>query len=133
MGSRHTKFDCWNRGKKGIIITMGDERLNPYLPKNALQRVTGDTIQSDIETRSLYEEASQKFDIYHLNVVHRRYIDSGIEGSFTEYLDNDHYRTVTLNNIADAIIDIIVNSAKDNAVIQTQEIIQTDDSGAIVW
>lgn len=32
FGSRHTKLDCLNRGKKGIIITMGDEQLNPYLP-----------------------------------------------------------------------------------------------------
>ena len=31
MGSRHTKLDCWKRNKKGIIITMGDERLNPVL------------------------------------------------------------------------------------------------------
>lgn len=32
FGLRHTNLDCWKRGKKGIIITMGDEPLNPYLP-----------------------------------------------------------------------------------------------------
>lgn len=134
MGSRHTKLDCWNRGKKGIIITMGDETLNPYLPKSALQRVTGDAIQADVETKNLYEEASQKFDIYHLNVVHRRYIMDGIEESFGKYLDGNHYRTVTLDNIAEAIVDIIVNAAKDNTVMQSEVVeVKTDDSGAIVW
>lgn len=134
MGSRHTKLDCWNRGKKGIIITMGDETLNPYLPKSALQRVTGDAVQADVETKNLYEEASQKFDIYHLNVVHRRYIMDGIEESFGKYLDGNHYRTVTLDNIAEAIVDIIVNAAKDNTVMQSEVVeVKTDDSGAIVW
>ena len=32
MGLYHTKLDCWEQGRKGIIITMGDEPLNPYLP-----------------------------------------------------------------------------------------------------
>ena len=53
FGSRHTKLDCWNRGKKGLIITIGDELINPYLPKNQLENVTGDSLQNDIETRSL--------------------------------------------------------------------------------
>lgn len=32
MGLKHCKLDCWKRGKKGLIITMGDEPINPYLP-----------------------------------------------------------------------------------------------------
>ena len=34
MGVNHCDLDCWKRGQKGIIITMGDELPNPYLPKN---------------------------------------------------------------------------------------------------
>ena len=68
FGLRHTKLDCWNRGKKGIIITMGDEPLNPYLPKKPLSAVTGDSLQGDVETESLYKATSDKFDIYHLAV-----------------------------------------------------------------
>ena len=29
MGTRHCELHCWNRGKKGLIITMGDEMPNP--------------------------------------------------------------------------------------------------------
>ena len=53
MGARHTKLDCWNRGKKGIIITLGDERLNPYLPARKLAAETGDDLQGDVETKDL--------------------------------------------------------------------------------
>ena len=54
---------------------MGDEELNPYIPlsgrRTEFAKVTGDNLQADVETSSLYEETSEKFDIYHLNVSHR--------------------------------------------------------------
>lgn len=115
FGVRHTKLDCWNRGKKGIIITMGDEPLNPYLPKNPLSRATGDNLQDDVETKDLYEEASRKFDIYHLAVndsqTSFRYYESEIKESFGRLLDKNHLRTVSMDNIANAIVDIVTHAA----------------------
>lgn len=116
FGSRHTKLDCWNRGKKGIIITMGDERLNPHLPIRGMRcgliDSTGDNLQDDIETKDLYVEASEKFDIYHLDVNHGHRWDDGIKSSFTAYLDDKHFREVTLDSIADTIVDIIVTASE---------------------
>ena len=63
FGLQHTKLDCWNRGKKGIVITMGDEPLNPYLPKNPLFRATGDNLQGDVETKDLYEGIRKPIDV----------------------------------------------------------------------
>lgn len=114
FGLRHTKLDCWNRGKKGIVITMGDEPLNPYLPKSPLSRTTGDSLQGDVETEDLYEEASRKFDIYHLAVndsqTSYRYYESEIKESFGKYLDENHLRTVSMDNIANAIVDIVTHA-----------------------
>lgn len=114
FGLQHTKLDCRNRGKKGIIITMGDEPLNPYLPKNPLSRATGDNLQGDIETKDLYEETIRKFDIYHLAVkdsqTSYRYYESGIKESFGKYLDENHLRIVSMDNIANAIVDIVTRA-----------------------
>lgn len=119
FGVRHTKLDCWNRGKKGIIITMGDELLNPYLPKNPLSNATGDNLQGDVETKDLYEEASRKFDIYHLAVndskTSFRYYESEIKESFGRLLDKNHLRTVSMDNIANAIVDIVTHAAGETA------------------
>ena len=121
MGSRHCDLDCWKRGKKGIIITMGDERCNPYLPKNKLQRLTGDTLEGDIETTTLYDEASQKFDIYHIQVNHGREWDlDGIKKSW-EFL-GDNYLEANMDNIADVIIDIITNNGVENVVVSNEGI-----------
>lgn len=133
FGLRHTKLDCWNRGKKGIIITMGDEPLNPYLPKNPLSRVTGDNLQGDVETKVLYEETSRKFDIYHLAVndsqTSYRYHESGIKETFGKYLGENHLRIVSMDNIANAIVDIVTHVEAGTENARTEE----NSDGMISW
>lgn len=117
FGLNHTKLDCWNRGKKGIIITMGDEPLNPYLPKGRLSLVTGDRLQADVETSELYNSVIEKFDVYHLAVndratSYRSYRDM-IASTWGKYLDDDHLKVVTLNNISQTIVDIVTASSNN--------------------
>lgn len=141
FGTRHTKLDCWNRGKKGIIITIGDERLNPYLPRTAyycgLSNATGDSLQADVETKDLYTETAEKFDIYHINVNHRGgYDQEQIKKSFLEYLDDKHFCTINkLDDITDTIVEIITSANESNNVTEVTPLVQaeTDESGAIVW
>lgn len=136
FGLYHTMLDCWNRGKRGIIITMGDEMLNPYLPvkgwHSGLAEATGDKLQGDIETRELYKDTSDKFDIYHLNVLHDSWSRNRSESakkSFEAVLAPGHYKEVTLDTIADAIVDIIVESAKNDSIAVTP----AATMGEITW
>lgn len=111
MGLHHMMLDSWKRGKKGIIITLGDEPLNPYLPKERLAGVTGDKLQGDVETTELYRDASEKFDIYHIAVddpetSYYRYA-SMIETTWGRYMDTNHLRVAKVDEIVDSIIDIV--------------------------
>ena len=114
MGVNHAKLDCWKRGQKGIIITMGDEGPNPYLPHFGLSRATGDKLQGDVETKDLYSEALDKYDIYHIAVDDKsssydylqKYYD--IDKQWMNLL-GDHYMVSTLDNLAQTIIEIIKN------------------------
>ena len=116
MGSRHCDLDCWKRGKKGIIITMGDERLNPYLPEEALMLQTGDDLEADVKTEDLYKETSEKFDIYHIQVNHGNFWDkSNIDKSW-EIL-GDNYKEANMDNIADVIVDIIVKANSEDSMV----------------
>ena len=121
MGLRHCDLDCWKRGKKGIIITLGDEPLNPYLNARQLNRVTGDNLQANIETKDLYEEVSQKFDIYHIAVndthsSYRWYADE-IDRTFSAYLDENHLKVCNLNDLAITVANIIIDSSKNNSEV----------------
>lgn len=125
----HTKLDCHKRGKKGLIITMGDEPLNPYLPKNELNAVTGDRSHSDVDTGILFSKTAEKFDIYHLAVIDSlscggRYTDR-IRSSFGEYLDSNHLREVNLDNITPVIIEIVKNFAENSSEMITE--VATDE------
>lgn len=111
FAARHTDLDCWKRGKKGILITMGDEFLNPYLPAKPLAEITGDGVQEDISTASLYVEARQKYDIYHIHVDHRPWGGEELKKSFTSILADQHFVSVSVDKVADTIVDIVTKSS----------------------
>lgn len=113
FGAVATKLDCWKRGKKGIIITMGDECLNPYLPKGKIKNHLGIDVQDDIETRTVYEMVKDKYDLYHIVVDTRtsRFLSDAIESSWSQYLDGQHLLYSNVDNISQTIIDIVSNGA----------------------
>ncbi len=113
MGARHTRLDCWKRGKRGLLITMGDEPLNPYLPRKELEYVTGDSLREDVDTNRLYREAAEKYDIWHLHVCHRqpdRYLER-VRRSFGKILPEGHLVETDLDSIADTLVRIITEYA----------------------
>lgn len=125
-----TKLDAWKRGKKGILITLGDEPLNPYLPKEALKRVTGnETLQGDVETKELYDEVIKKYDVYHFSIDDNhtcyRYYKNDIKETWGKYLDDNHLKVVTLNELAAQIVNAITESS-DSAIGGTGVCTSTD-------
>lgn len=116
FGVNHIKLDAWKRGKKGLIITMGDEGVNPYLPCERLTEVLGRPVYEDVNTRTLYEEAIQKYNIYHLYVNHRFGNSMGYINSWKELLDKEHFRVVKINQICDTIVDIVKKHAGHGAM-----------------
>lgn len=118
----HTDVDAINkRGKKGIIISTGDEPLNPYLPKRgsraSFESIFGDKIEEDIDTKALYEEVSKNWEIFHIHVEHgmsQAYSFERVAPSFTKVMGEDRVICATIDNIADTIINIVKNNANKN-------------------
>ena len=136
MGLKHCKLDCWKRGKKGLIITMGDESINPYLPVEQLNDATGDTCQDDVETPKLFKEASKKFDIYHISVESRSYPDQTRERStFAKVIGEQHALVSSVDKISDKIINIVEDFAKNSkqTVFLESSNGSTNDNTEISW
>lgn len=134
MGLKHTKLDCFDKqGRKGIIITMGDEPLNPRLYKYNIKSFTKDTPENDIETSDLYDMVTEKFDVYHIAIDDRSssysYYKSKIEKSIPEKM-KPNYKVSTIQELGKTILDCINNSVNGttNNVLN-----ETTENGEIKW
>lgn len=123
MGLYHTKLDAFDKqGRKGIIITMGDEPLNPYLPERGIKSFVGDSLQGNIDTKELYNDACKKFDIFHIAVdsnssSYWRYKD-GIKETFGELL-GDRLKIATINALGGTIYECIEESVNGTTPKET--------------
>ena len=131
FGLHNTKLDCWNRGRKGIIITLGDEPLNPYLPKKSLNKALGSSEQADVGTEQLYKEVCEKFDVYHIAITNNscywRY-ENEIENSWGKLLGQRLF--AAKSDDLPKIISQIVNDSL-STVTYTSSVTVTEDG--ISW
>ena len=137
MGLHHTKLDCFDKqGRKGVIITMGDEPLNPYLPVRQLNESINGHAQSDIDTNALYEEASKKFDIFHIaindNACMYSYYESKIKNTWGKLL-GDRCKVSTINELAKTIEDCVAESINGNPQSVEDNRVMLNESGEITW
>ena len=127
MGLYHCDLDCWNRNKKGIIITMGDELPNPHLPLKRLSKIVGDNIQEgSTDTNNLYKLVTEKFDVYHISIddddtcyeiYNRGY---HLDDKWSHLLGKDNYFVSSLNKLPAIITEIILKN-KDAVQETTKE------------
>lgn len=125
MGLNHCNLDCWKRGQKGIIITLGDELPNPYLPIRGnykdLIDATGDNLQGNIETKDLLPEVKEKFDVYHISVNDSQSSyeynnrQGNVDKEWKELLGENCYFVCGLNDLGKTISDIIVKNINSSA------------------
>lgn len=132
FGLHNTKLDAFNnRGQKGLIITIGDEPLNPYLPAGPLQDALGCSLQGDVETKDLYPEACEKFNIWHIgfkdNATSYDYYDSMGKMKGWKDLLGDHFVEATAQTLAQTITNII-----DKSFNGTSSTV-VNNSGEISW
>lgn len=129
FGLHHTKLDCWKRGKKGIIITIGDEPLNPVLYGEHLKEVFGDSSQ-DVDTTELYKDVCKKFDVYHIAISN----DSCYEG-YAYQIKNSWGKLLQQHLIvanSDELPQVIKDIVMDTECITSEPVATVTEEG-ISW
>lgn len=124
-----TDLDCWSRGKRGIIITMGDENINPYIDADYYKEVTGVPVQGNIETVDLYKQVIEKFDVYHINVKHGQ-SDWVNHKAWKDAIGTDHYYSCDVKAVPQVIAQIVRDH---EAADYTIGVDMSNNANAISW
>lgn len=131
-GLYRTKLDAFDKqGRKGIIITMGDEPLNPVLPKDAILEHLGEGEEKEAvyDTENLYKLASKKFDIYHITVSDgrtnynndRRFsYEEKVDKSFKDVIGENNYIISSVDSLKNNIVKFIERSYNGNTTDTTK-------------
>ena len=140
FGLYHTAIDCLKDGRKGTIITLGDEPLNPYLPGDILVRKLGGAVkQNETNTKRLYELASKRFNIYHIciedNATSYRYyedriFDSTNPNSWLSVLGGDNICVSTIEALPQTISKLVQRSNSGITFVSDVDSIFADDDNS---
>lgn len=125
FAAAHTDCDAYaKRGKKGILITIGDEPTLRTLTKSELTDIFGMPSQVDRLTASdILKTAQSKWDVYHINVMDFTGNRKQTIDQWTEYLGDHLINTQSRDgaDIADIVAGIIVASAKAPSVQASEQ------------
>ena len=122
FASRHTSCDAiTKRGKKGVLITVGDEpTLKTYPAKStnhakSLSEIFGDSLQSNLTATEILEETKKSWDVYHINILDHSGQRIVTQKSWKELL-GDHLINVESNDntkVSNVITALVVKSYKE--------------------
>ena len=110
FAARHTSCDAiTKRGKKGLLITIGDEPNHPNYAKNDMNNIFGGA-EKDLTSGEIITEARKNWEIYHINILDWVGSTAPVKNCWNELL-GDHFISVEDNtdaNISNMIARLAV-------------------------
>ncbi len=121
----HTSIDCYEkRGKRGYLITIGDEETPPKVKAEHISKFIGDTPEVDMSLEEMYEAVSKMYNVYHIMIAegsYCRYNNSAAERvkqKWTNLLGQNAIWLTDYNKLSEVIVSIIeVNEGKDTDTV----------------
>jgi len=133
FAARHTSCDAiTKRGKKGLLITVGDEPTLMNYPAENLKEIFGDSLQSDLTAAEILKEAKEGWDVYHINILDSSGKRKVVQDSWKELL-GDHFINVENNDntkVSDMIAELAIKSYKEQNSGHSQQISSQSDAEA---
>ena len=114
FAARHTSVDSFKKhGRKGVIITIGDEPVHMTISRNSIKELFG-SAEADVNVASILEEVKSECDVYHINVPDYSGGKAITKNCWNKLLNDKvlHIESASKEAIADGIVDAILNSYK---------------------
>ena len=114
FAARCTSVDSFKKhGRKGVIITIGDEPVHMTISRNSIKELFG-SAEADVNVASILEEVKSEWDVYHINVPDYSGGKAITKNCWNKLLNDKvlHIESASKEAIADGIVDAILNSYK---------------------
>lgn len=120
FAANHTKCDAINkRGKKGYLFTVGDDGPTPFITKEQVNQIFGDTIGENVDVKALLQIVSRDWEVFHLTVEEGGSASSRVVDQWKELLGE---RAITLadhtkmGEVIVSLLQVLAGADKDTVV-----------------
>lgn len=136
VAARHTSIDSLKHGKKGVLVTIGDEPVLERIPKRDVTDLFGNG-QADVTINEILEEARKNWDVYHINVTDYSGSRKRVKEQWKQLLGDNYVETQSADgeDVPNLIAGIITKAYKNQQIEEVKpSIIESVDlsSGSIV-
>lgn len=116
LAAFHTKTDSFDkRGRKGYLITVGDEPGLTSLPKNVIEGLIGKGTQKGWTDVELLAEVQKSYNVYHVNIDHRNDREAG---RYWRELLGDHCIEIKDHNeLPNVVAEIVLKGEAEPAQV----------------
>lgn len=114
FAARHTSVDSFKKhGRKGVIITIGDEPVHMTISRNSIKELFG-SAEADVNVASILDEVRSEWDVYHINIPDYSGGKAITKNCWNKLLNDKvlHIESASKEAIADGIVGAILNSYK---------------------
>lgn len=110
FAGNHTSIDCFEkRGRKGLLITIGDEPTHDSLEAKTLRKIMGDGLFEDLTVQEVLAKAQESYDVYH---IHCAFTYSGgkdyVQQGWKDLMGENVIMVKSQEEVADTIARIAV-------------------------
>lgn len=107
FAARHTKCDAIKKGRKGVIITMGDDGVQPEVSMSEIKEVFGDTLQDDIKTSELLNEVNRDWEVFHISIADGNSYSSRVKSEWEDLLGSHAIVVDDMDKLPEVIVSIL--------------------------
>lgn len=107
FAARHTSCDAIKKGRKGVIITIGDDGIQDEISEDEIMDVFGDRVQSAVNVKQLVNELNRDWEIFHISVAEGGSYSHRVVDEWNELLGTHSIVLDRIENLPEVIVSLL--------------------------